>query len=107
MTTVYVVTAGSGESYRVERVYLDSDEAYGFAQGYNRIAPVEPVQVEEWQVGAPPWPTTARIGGPRGGRGCRSATVAASGGTPATASAATTSTSAGNGGPGTPCQTSR
>ena len=54
MTTVYVVTAGSGETYRIERVYLDRDEAYGFAQDYNGIAPVEPVQVEEWQTGAPP-----------------------------------------------------
>ena len=54
MTTVYVVTAGSGDSYRIERVYLDSDQAYGFAQDYNGIAPVEPVQVEEWQDGAPP-----------------------------------------------------
>ena len=54
MTTVYVVTAGSGDSYRIERVYLDSERAYGFAQDYNGIAPVEPVQVEEWQVGAPP-----------------------------------------------------
>ena len=25
MTTVYVVTAGSGDSYRIERVYLDGD----------------------------------------------------------------------------------
>ena len=54
MATVFVVTAGSGESYHIERVYLDADEAYGFAQDYNGIAPVEPVQVEEWQVGAPP-----------------------------------------------------
>ena len=46
-------TAGSGESYRVERVYLDSDQAYRFAQDYNGIAPVEPVHVEEWQVGSP------------------------------------------------------
>ena len=30
------------------------DQAYGFAQDYNGIAPVEPVQVEEWQIGAPP-----------------------------------------------------
>ena len=29
-------------------------QAYGFAQDYNGIAPVEPVQVEEWQDGAPP-----------------------------------------------------
>ena len=48
------MTAGSGESYRIERVYLDADAAYGFAQAYNGIAPVEPIQVEEWQVGAPP-----------------------------------------------------
>ena len=54
MTTVYVVTAGSGDTYRIERVYLDGDQAYGFAQDYNGIAPVEPVQVEEWQTGAPP-----------------------------------------------------
>ena len=54
MAPVYVVTAGSGDSYRIERVYLDGEKAYGFAQDYNGIAPVEPVQVEEWQVGAPP-----------------------------------------------------
>jgi hypothetical protein len=54
MATVYVLTAGSGDSYRIERVYLDSDQAYGFAQDYNGIAPVEPVQVEEWLDGAPP-----------------------------------------------------
>ena len=54
MTTVYVVTAGSGDSYRIERVYLDGDQAYGFAQDYNGIAPMEPVQVEEWHTGAPP-----------------------------------------------------
>src|SRR5258707_8320176 len=53
MATVYVVTAGSGESYRIERVYLDREQAYGFAQAYNGIAPVEPVQVGEWQDGAP------------------------------------------------------
>ena len=54
MKTVYVVTAGSGDTYRIERVYLDSDRGYGFAQDYNGIAPVDPVQVEEWQIGAPP-----------------------------------------------------
>ena len=53
MTTVYAVTAGSGDTYRIERIYLDGDEAYGFAQAYNGIAPVEPVQVEEWQDGCP------------------------------------------------------
>ena len=54
MATVYVVTAGSGDTYRIERVYLDSDEAYRLAQDYNGIAPAEPVQVEERLVGAPP-----------------------------------------------------
>jgi hypothetical protein len=54
METVYVVTAGSGDTYRIERVYLDGDEAYRFAQDYNGIAPVEPVQVEERETGAPP-----------------------------------------------------
>src|SRR6478609_11901938 len=54
MATVFVVTAGSGDSYRIERVYLDSDEAYGFAQDFNGIAPVERVHVEEWQLSAPP-----------------------------------------------------
>jgi len=39
MATAYVVTAGIGESYRIERVYLDADEAYGFLQDYNGIAP--------------------------------------------------------------------
>ena len=53
MATVYVVTAGSGDSYRIERVYLDGERAYRFAQDYNGIAPVEPVQVEEWESGAP------------------------------------------------------
>ena len=43
MATVYVVTAGTGDSYRIERVYLDSGQAYGFAQDYNGIAPVDPV----------------------------------------------------------------
>ena len=54
MATVSVVTAGSGDSYRIELVYLDAEQAHGFAQDYNGIAPVEPVQVEERQAGAPP-----------------------------------------------------
>ena len=45
MTAVYVLTAGSGDTYRIERAYLDSDEAHRFAQDYNGIAPVEPEQV--------------------------------------------------------------
>jgi hypothetical protein len=54
MATVYVVTAGSGDSYRIERIYLDRDEADRFARDYNGIAPVEAVHVEEWGTGAPP-----------------------------------------------------
>ena len=54
MTTVDAVMAGSGDTYRIERVYLDRDQTYRFAHGYNGIAPNEPVQVQEWQTGAPP-----------------------------------------------------
>jgi hypothetical protein len=54
MATVYVVTAGSGDTYRIERVYLDRDQAYEFARDYNGMAPNEPVNVEEWLTGAPP-----------------------------------------------------
>ena len=32
ITTVSVVTAGSGDTCRIERVYIDRDQAYGFAQ---------------------------------------------------------------------------
>ena len=54
MATVYVVTVGSGDTYHIERVYLDRDPAYEFARDYNGIAPNQPVHVEEWQTGAPP-----------------------------------------------------
>jgi hypothetical protein len=54
MATVYVVTAGGGDTYRIERIYLDPDEAYQFEEQYNATAPVEPVQVEEREAGAPP-----------------------------------------------------
>jgi hypothetical protein len=54
MAMVYVVTAGSGDTYRIERIYLDHDQADRFAQDYNGIAPVEPVQVEERETGTPP-----------------------------------------------------
>ena len=53
MTTVYVVTAGKEDTYRIERIYLDSEQAYRFAQAYNGVGPTDPVQVEEWQVGDP------------------------------------------------------
>jgi hypothetical protein len=75
-TTLYVVTAGSGDSYRVERVYLDGEQAYGFAQDYNGIEPVEPVQVEEWHTGARRAPRTGPTGARSGGRASRSASVA-------------------------------
>ena len=29
---MYVVTAGSGDTYRIERVYLDGEQAYRSAQ---------------------------------------------------------------------------
>ena len=104
MTTVEAITAGSGDTYRIEWVYLDRDQACGLVQDCNEIAPVEPVQVEEWRSGARRRPRAARTGGgPSGGRGCRSASVASTCGTPATASGATTSISAGNGGSRTPC----
>src|SRR5262249_32719558 len=54
MATVYVVTAGSGDTYRIERVYLDRGQADRFAQDYNGITPKESVQMEEWETGAPP-----------------------------------------------------
>jgi hypothetical protein len=54
MSVVYVVTAGDGDSYRIERIYLEGERAYKFAQDYNGIGPTDPVQVEEWQVGDPP-----------------------------------------------------
>ena len=53
MATVYVVMVGSGDTYRIERVYLDGAQAHGFAQDYG-LAPVEPVQVEDRQTGGPP-----------------------------------------------------
>ena len=46
-----VVTAGGGDTYRIERVYIDLDETYGSAQAYTGIAPVEPVHVA--QIGPP------------------------------------------------------
>jgi hypothetical protein len=54
MAMVYVVTAGSGDTYHIERVYLDREQADRFAREYNGMAPNEPVHVEEWETGAPP-----------------------------------------------------
>ena len=36
MATVYVVTVGSGESYHIERVYLDGDEPVQVRAGLQR-----------------------------------------------------------------------
>ena len=47
MTAVYVVTAGSGDSYPSNAPYLDADQAYGFAEDYNGIALVDPVQATD------------------------------------------------------------
>ena len=53
MTAVYVLTAGSGDTYRIERVYLDSDEAHRFAQDYNGIARRELAGVPRLEVVGP------------------------------------------------------
>ena len=103
MTTVYVVTAGKEDTYRIERIYLDSEQAYGFAQAYNGVGPTDPVQVEEWQVGDP----TAQYDGPywRAEWWARvpiSKSVAGRCGTPTKVSDLMTSPSARNGGPATP-----
>ena len=49
MTTVSVVTAGSGDTYRIERVYLDRDQAYGFA----RTTTVLRLNRSRWRSGRP------------------------------------------------------
>ena len=69
----YVVTAGSGDTYRIERIHLDRDQAYRFMRDYNGIAPIEPAQVEELQAGRRQRPMKARIGVRSGGRGSRPA----------------------------------
>src|SRR5262245_34146794 len=107
MATVYLVTAGGGDTYRVERIYLDRDQVDRFAQDYSGIAPVEQVQGEERETGPPPGPVTVRTGGRNGGHAFPSASVAVSCGTPVTASDSMTSTSTRNGGPATPCPTPR
>jgi len=39
MTAVFVVWAGSGDSYRIERVYLDREQAYGVHPAPQRHCP--------------------------------------------------------------------
>ena len=41
----------SGHSGHLAAHHLGLGRAYGFAQDYNGITPVEPVQVEEWWTG--------------------------------------------------------
>ena len=50
MATVFVVTAGTGDTYRIERVYLDSDQAHRFAQDYNGMVPMNR---SRWRSGRP------------------------------------------------------
>ena len=105
--TVFAVTAGSGDSYRIERLYLDGEQAYGFARDYNGIAPVEPVQVEEWQVGAPPGAYDGPYWRAEWWARVPVARVAERCGTRVRANGLTTSPSAKNGEPATPCRTPR
>ena len=39
MAIVYVSTAVQRDTYQIERIYLDSEQAHGFAQDSNGIAP--------------------------------------------------------------------
>ena len=55
MATVYVMTAGGGNTYRGAG-YLESEQAYGFAQDYNGIAPAEPVQGRNGRLEPRPTP---------------------------------------------------
>jgi hypothetical protein len=52
-TVVYVVTAGCEATYRIERIYLDQNQAQDFADRYNASQPDEFLHVESWQTGAP------------------------------------------------------
>lgn len=99
MATVDVVTAGGGDTYRIERVYLDSDPAYEFARNYNGTAPNEPVHVEEWQTGAPPGAYDGPYWRAEWWDAYPPASAEVSCGTPARVSALMTSTSARSGGP--------
>jgi hypothetical protein len=52
-TTVYVVTAGREATYRIERIYLDQEQAQDFADRFNASQPDEFLTVENWETGAP------------------------------------------------------
>ena len=75
ITTVSGVTAGSGDTYRIERVYLDRDQAYRFAQYSSYCAEREPIRLRN---GCPVPRRGLRrplAGEVVGGRGCPSASV--------------------------------
>ena len=103
MATVYVVTVGSGESYHIERVYLDAN----WRTDSPRTTTVLPLlSLFRWRNGRSvprPLSTTVRTGGRSGGRGCRSPSDAERCGTPTRANGSTTSPSARSGGPGMLC----
>lgn len=50
---VYIVTAGSYSDYRIDRVYLDEDEAWAYVNAMGKTWPVDNADVQEWVVGAP------------------------------------------------------
>lgn len=58
--TVYIITSGSYSDYRIDRVYLDRDEAYAHVEAYNATEPDEWRQVEEVVTGPP----ATRVEGP-------------------------------------------
>ncbi len=76
MTTVYVVTAGSGDSYRIERVYLDGDAGLRVRAGLqrHRAGGTGPGRGMAGPVPRRP-PTTAPTGARSGGHESRSASV--------------------------------
>ena len=61
MTTV--VTAGSGDTYRIEGSISTATRLARSPQDYNRNASIEPVHVEQLQSGAPPGPTRPVLAG--------------------------------------------
>ena len=102
------VTAGSGDSCRIERVYLDRDRDLQVRPRLKRHCAQR--TRPGGGIGRPVPRRGLRrpvLAGRVVGAGAGQQACAASCGTPATASAATTSTSAGNGGPATPCPTPR
>jgi hypothetical protein len=46
-------TGGSGDSYHIERVFMESEQAHGVAQNFQRHRPGGTGAVDQWQVGPP------------------------------------------------------